>query len=87
MQLANDVDFNPRHFEEDHLIPLELGGSPTDVRNLWPEPMWGQWNARKKDKLERELHWRVCNGTLSLHDAQRAIAMDWIAAFRRYVQN
>jgi hypothetical protein len=33
-----DADTNPRDYEEDHLIPLELGGSPTDPRNLWPEP-------------------------------------------------
>jgi hypothetical protein len=25
-------------YEEDHLIPLEDGGDPTDPRNLWPEP-------------------------------------------------
>ena len=25
-------------YEEDHLIPLENGGNPTDPRNLWPEP-------------------------------------------------
>jgi hypothetical protein len=25
-------------YEEDHLVPLDLGGSPTDPRNLWPEP-------------------------------------------------
>ena len=25
-------------YEEDHLVPLELGGSPTNPRNLWPEP-------------------------------------------------
>jgi hypothetical protein len=25
-------------YEEDHLIPLEDGGGPTDPRNLWPEP-------------------------------------------------
>ena len=25
-------------FQEDHLISLELGGNPTDPRNLWPEP-------------------------------------------------
>jgi hypothetical protein len=24
-------------YEEDHLIPLEDGGDPTDPRNLWPE--------------------------------------------------
>jgi len=25
-------------YEEDHLIPLGLGGAPSDPRNLWPEP-------------------------------------------------
>jgi hypothetical protein len=25
-------------FQEDHLISLELGGHPTDPRNLWPQP-------------------------------------------------
>jgi hypothetical protein len=25
-------------FQEDHLVSLELGGNPTDARNLWPEP-------------------------------------------------
>jgi hypothetical protein len=26
------------HYQEDHLVPLELGGDPSDPRNLWPEP-------------------------------------------------
>ncbi len=25
-------------YQEDHLIPLGLGGSPSDPRNLWPQP-------------------------------------------------
>jgi hypothetical protein len=31
-------DRDTSDYEEDHLISLELGGSPTSVRNLWPEP-------------------------------------------------
>src|SRR5664279_6067090 len=31
-------DTDPRGYEEDHLIALELGGAPSDQRNLWPEP-------------------------------------------------
>jgi hypothetical protein len=27
-------------YEEDHLIPLEDGGDPTDPKNLWPEPYY-----------------------------------------------
>ena len=28
---------SPHRYEEDHLIPLELGGAPSDSKNLWPE--------------------------------------------------
>jgi hypothetical protein len=73
-------------YEEDHLIPLELGGSPTDPRNLWPEPHLasGGWGSRRKDVLEDELHRLVCEGRVPLAEAQRAIARNWIAAYQRY---
>ena len=70
-------------FEVDHLISLELGGS-NSIRNLWPESyMTHPWNAHVKDVVENALHQQVCSGRISLHDAQRAIATDWIAAYRR----
>jgi len=70
-------DTNPADYEEDHLIPLELGGHPTDPRNLWPEPRFGAEPASKKDGVENALHARVCSGSTSLATAQRAIAEDW----------
>jgi len=41
------------HYEEDHLIPLGLGGAPSDPRNLWPEPRTPPdgWGADRKDEL------------------------------------
>ena len=76
-----------RDYEEDHLISLELGGSPTSPKNLWPEPrhVLGGWGADAKDQLENELHRRVCSGELPLAEAQRAIATSWIAAYKRFV--
>lgn len=75
----------PGEYEVDHLISLELGGS-NSIRNLWPESYRTQpWNARVKDAVENRLHADVCAGRISLHDAQQAIARDWIAAYRRYV--
>jgi hypothetical protein len=55
-------------FQEDHLISLELGGNPTDARNLWPEPYP---RAADVDKVENELNHRVCTGSLTLAEAQR----------------
>ena len=72
-------------FEEDHLISLELGGSPTSPLNLWPEPYAGASGARVKDQVENKLHDLVCSGQLTLSAAQRAIAANWWLAYETYV--
>ena len=61
----------------DHLVPLELGGAPADLRNLWPQPRVA---AKRKDEVENELHALVCSDAVRLEDAQRAIARDWRTA-------
>ena len=58
----------PHDFQEDHLISLELGGHPTDPRNLWPEPYP---RAADVDRTENELNAAVCSGRMSLEAAQR----------------
>ncbi|MGZ4258167.1 MAG: hypothetical protein ACXVRE_10430 [Gaiellaceae bacterium] len=55
-------------FQEDHLVSLELGGDPTDARNLWPEPYP---RAAEVDRIENQLNHEVCTGALSLAEAQR----------------
>jgi len=72
-------------YQFDHLIPLELGGANT-LKNIWPEPTTGEWNAHRKDQLENRLHRLVISGSLDLQTAQRAIAFNWIAAFKTYVE-
>ena len=54
-------------YQEDHLISLELGGHPTDPRNLWPEPYP---RAAQVDTIENDLNRRVCDGSLTLAEAQ-----------------
>lgn len=72
-------------YEEDHLISLELGGAPSSPRNLWPEPWRGRCGAHAKDRVENALHRDVCDGDLTLRQAQQDIASNWIAAYRDYV--
>ncbi|GAA1935714.1 hypothetical protein [Kitasatospora viridis] len=77
-------DTSMSDYEEDHFIPLELGGSPTDPQNLWPEPHYatdssGQ-TSYSKDSVENKLHKAVCSGEVNLVDAQNAIASDWQTA-------
>ena len=71
-------------YEIDYLIAPGLGGVE-DIHNLWPESYASPtWNARVKDDLEERLHEMVCAGKLDLATAQRDIATDWIAAYRKY---
>ncbi|OYV76302.1 MAG: hypothetical protein B7Z66_09350 [Chromatiales bacterium 21-64-14] len=78
-------DQHLRDYEEDHLVPLELGGAPRDPRNLWPEPRYGHWNAHRKDRLETALHRRVCRGDVALRTVQSAFEHDWTRAYQRYL--
>ena len=83
-------DRDPRDFEEDHFIPLEVGGDPQSEANLWPEHWSEPMGARTKDRLENELHRRVCLPNtdpewLSLKAAQAEIVRDWIVAYSRYL--
>jgi hypothetical protein len=77
------ADTNPSHYEEDHLIPLAVGGSPRSPKNLWPEPYAISAGARTKDRLERVLHNRVCKGQVRLAKARRAFR-HWKDAFAEF---
>jgi hypothetical protein len=77
-------DKHGRRCEIDHLISRELGGADA-IENLWPEPFGTHpWNAVRKDRLENRLNKAVCNGTITLEDAQREIRTDWRIPYARY---
>ena len=67
-------------FEVDHLIPLELGGDNT-ISNLWAEAAEPAPGFHQKDKVENYLHRQVCAGAMTLVDAQRQIATDWLTVW------
>ncbi|HEY2310888.1 MAG TPA: hypothetical protein VGH46_07225 [Gaiellaceae bacterium] len=58
---------SPSDYQEDHLISLEMGGNPTDPRNLWPEPYP---RASEMDQIENQLNSEICDGKLTLAQAQ-----------------
>jgi hypothetical protein len=70
-------------YEEDHLVPLELGGAPSDPKNLWPEAHSPKPGSYQKDAEENLLHARVCSHRLRLSTAQHYMENDWLAAYRR----
>jgi hypothetical protein len=80
-------DTSTGDYEEDHLIPLELGGAPADPRNLWPEPYTAaladgrQTGAHVKDAFETELKREVCAGTMTLVTAQASMGDHWVHVY------
>lgn len=69
----------PADYEEDHLIPLSIGGSPRDPHNLFPELWVGATGANVKDDEELALWRAVCASPprMTLAQAQAKIITDW----------
>jgi len=77
---GNDRNLCGEGYEIDHLVSLELGGA-NDAQNLWPQSYCGKYNAHDKDKLENELHRRICKGQMNIIDAQMCIKTDWVMCY------
>lgn len=70
-----------RSYEEDHRMPLELGGSPADTANLSPE---SPPSPNPKDADETRLRNAVCAGALTLAAAQEQLVSTWLSAYPGY---
>src|SRR5262249_60614506 len=56
--------------------------------HLWTERYsTSSWNARVKDDLEELLPRLICRGQVDLTTAQREIAENWIAAYKKYFKS
>jgi hypothetical protein len=88
-KVYNDYDLpypqSASQFQIDHLIPLELGGS-NDLSNLWPQATNIETGFDQKNKLEQYLHDSVCDGSMTLSEAQSMIRNDWLAAYKKLIQ-
>jgi hypothetical protein len=79
-------------YEEDHFIPLEIGGNPKDPGNLWPEPYDTKVSgktigAHQKDKVEDLLKKQVCDGTITLKEAQDQMTGDWYKIYLAHFES
>lgn len=82
-----DGDMNMKNYEEDHIVPLEVGGHPSDPKNLFPEPRNIRYGAYLKDKLENRMHRLVCTGQLTLRKAQAVFLTNWQKGYEKYMGN
>jgi hypothetical protein len=69
-------------YEVDHIISLELGGS-NQIGNLYPEAASANPGFHTKDALENKTAALMCDGKISLVEAQHDIATNWIALYKK----
>lgn len=82
---AGDPQWNVAGVEEDHRLPLDLGGAPRDPHNLSPEV---HRDSAAKDQDEAALggsRGRVCRGELTLAAAQQQFIAHWLAPWPGYL--
>lgn len=72
-------------YHEDHRVPLCAGGHPSDPRNLWPQPLKGQWRDADKNMLEQSVCRQLCRGDITLEHAQAYfLDPDWTKVYETY---
>ena len=71
---------SPAEYEIDHFVSLGLGGS-NDISNLFPEAAEPRPGFHEKDKVENYLIDQVCEGAMSLQEAQIKIATNWVEVY------
>ena len=81
-QIASEgLTGGPGDYEEDHRMPLELGGAPSDPTNLSPE---SPASPNAKDNDEYRLKLDVCDSRLTLAQAQQQMVDTWLGPYPRY---
>jgi hypothetical protein len=68
----------------DHLIPVSLGGT-NDPDNLYPFHAQGEYTLQAKEQLATKLRELVCDGKVSLKQAQDAFKKDWTKSYKQYL--
>jgi len=76
----------PGDYELDHAGPIEDSGDPRNRRNLWMQRSTGPWNARDKDRLENEVHRRICSHQITVAQGLQDLIgpQGWVVSYRRY---
>jgi len=72
-------DTNPADYEEDHRLPLELGGHPDDMLNLTPEKAHAA-----KDTAENAAKRAVCTDGRPLRQVQAEFIASWLGPWPAY---
>jgi hypothetical protein len=67
---ARHLPGNLVDYEENFFIPLELGGHPISLLNVWPQPLR---KAQAQGRFATALNQEVCAGRMTLREAQTKV--------------
>jgi len=70
--------------ELEHLVPVALGGT-NDPDNLYPFHAQGEYTIEAKQRLASKLRELVCDGKMSLKQAQDVFKKDWTKGYKQYL--
>ncbi len=71
----------PEQYQIDHFISLENGGS-NDIANLWPQEAHPEHGYRQKIESDNYLHAKICEGEITLAQAQELTVDHWYEVYR-----
>jgi hypothetical protein len=80
--LLADFGGDAKDYELDHVIPLAVGGHPTDPLNLALQAWDGEDGAKAKDVVETRVKRLVCVGRITLAQGQQCFIDGWKACPR-----
>lgn len=69
----------------EHVVPVSLGGT-NDPDNLYPFHAQGEYTLEAKQQLVARVRDLVCNGKMTVKQAQDVFKKDWTKGYKQYVQ-
>lgn len=73
----------PKNYQEIRLVPLGVGGNPSDSRNLWSKPQISAWDAARKERSKFVTSRMVCTQEITLAEIRQAISINLIEVWKK----
>jgi hypothetical protein len=70
---------NPMTYALARVIPVEDGGSPTSMENLYPLPLNGFGGEQTRTAVAAQLHDEICSHKITVTQAAKTLEGDWLS--------
>jgi hypothetical protein len=70
---------NPVTYALARVVPVEDGGSPTSMENLYPLPLNGFGGEQTRTAVAAQLHDEICSHKITVTQAAKTLEGDWLS--------